>query len=114
MGFDQNCNGGFDAADDVRPFLEGPGDVFGGVVPGYYKGDVPGSGDVGGMGFRIGAVPIIVYGTDAPLRDVENHGTPPGSCFAATREMAAGAVNALNGVLIGVNVSFDGNSTVTG
>ena len=112
-GYDQNCNGAFDSQDDVRPFIEAGTDVFGGSVTGFYQEGVEGSGELGGMGYRLGAVPVIIYGTDAALRDVENHGTPPGACFAATREMAAGAIKDINGVLIGVNVSYGPDNTVT-
>ena len=73
FGYDQNCNGIYDPSDDVLPFQASPFDQFGGTAGERYDPSVPGTGDLGGNGFRQGAVPILVYTTDATVRN----GTPP-------------------------------------
>jgi len=68
-GYDQNCNGIYDAQDDVLPFRSSASDPFGGTAG---QRDVPGTvgtGTLGGNGFREGAVPILVYTTDATVRN---------------------------------------------
>jgi hypothetical protein len=69
FGYDMDCDGNYDPADDVRPFVSGPTDAFGGSVAGNYNASTPGSGDQGGNGFREGAVPILIYATDATVRN---------------------------------------------
>ena len=69
FGYDQNCNGQYDAADDILPFISSPNDPFGGIAGQRYNAGVPGTGDLGGNGFRQGAVPILVYATDATVRN---------------------------------------------
>lgn len=81
-GYDQNCNRGFDPQTDVRPFRTEPGDIFDGLVPGTEDEELPGTGKIGGVGFRRGAFKIIVYGTDAPLRDPDRGDPSPGGCPA--------------------------------
>jgi hypothetical protein len=86
-GYDQNCNGSYDLADDVLPFISNPSDPFGGTGGQRYNASVPGTGTydpnlddngdgvpdelgrLGGNGFREGAVPILVYTTDATVRN---------------------------------------------
>ena len=72
-GFDQNGNGSYDSSTDVRPFISSAADTFGGSVYGTYSASEQGTGVLGGNGFRDGAVPIIIYATDATLRN----GFPP-------------------------------------
>lgn len=71
-GFDQNCDNTYDALTDVPPFLPHAGDAFGGGVAGIAEAGLPGSGTLGGAGFRDGSVPILVYTTDNYLRDSDN------------------------------------------
>jgi hypothetical protein len=68
VGYDQNCNGVYDAGTDVKPFTSSPLDAFGGSTSGFSATD-PGVGTLGGNGFREGAVPIFVYTTDATVRN---------------------------------------------
>ena len=68
VGYDQNCNGVYDPQDDVLPFLASPTDPFGGTA-GQRSVPTSGSGTLGGNGFRQGAVPILVYTTDATVRN---------------------------------------------
>ena len=84
-GYDQNCDGSYDPADDVLPFIADPdGDGVSNTFPGdnsqRYDSSIPGTGQydpnipgdayrLGGNGFRQGAVPILVYTTDATVRN---------------------------------------------
>jgi hypothetical protein len=79
-GYDQNCDGRYNAADDVRPFISGSGDAYGGIVAGSHDAAVPGSGSAGGMGFREGALPILILATDGEMRDPEAGWASPGGC----------------------------------
>jgi hypothetical protein len=87
FGYDQNCNGSYDSGTDVRPFNTLPVDAFGGGTPGEYVASTPGTGTRGGNGFRDGAVPILVYATDADVRNAfppygegPKGNTPPSGC----------------------------------
>ncbi len=111
-GFDQNCDNVYYNGTDVRPFIpvaSGPGmDAFGGSTGGVYNASVPGTGNIGGSGFRPGSVPIIVYATDNELRDADNPGyfaLPPACSDPAGASDAAAAVNAIGGKLIGVGTN---------
>ena len=77
FGYNQGCHTSFEtnfsSADDVPPFIAQPGDAFNGAVSGEYDPSVPGTGNLGGNGYREGAVPILVYTTDADVRN----GFPP-------------------------------------
>ncbi len=107
-GYDQNCNGAFDPATDVTPFDSQPGDVFDGLVPGPADDDLPGSGKIGGVGFRRGAFKIIVYGTDAPLRDPGAGYESPGGCPSdATSEMVIAEARRIGVKLVGVSLHGD-------
>ncbi len=110
VGYDQNCNGSYDAEDDVRPFIAGPNDAFGGAVAGTYDPTVPGTGDQGGNGYREGAVPILVYATDADVRNSlppynegpKGSGTPIGCLPDASVPLLNGTISELNGKAIGI------------
>lgn len=111
-GYDQGGRcGSFDAAYDVQPFHASAGDPFGGAAGGAYDPTVPGTGIGGGMGFRRGALPVVVYATDAELRDPDGgYGVPP-ACGAFTAASSAAVVAALQpsgGRLVGVNVATSG------
>jgi len=109
-GYDQNCNGQFDEGTDVRPFQANPLDAFGGTVAGTYEAGVAGTGSLGGNGFRQGAVPILVYATDATVRNsLAPYGegpkgaTPPIGCAVdAVPPMLDAALDAINARAIGV------------
>jgi len=110
IGYDQNCNGVFDAGTDVLPFVSGPTDAFGGSAPGTASAGVQGSGMLGGNGFREGAVPILVYATDATVRNAlppygegPKGGSPPLGCNTdAVPPMLEAALNAIDARAIGV------------
>jgi hypothetical protein len=91
-GYDQNCNGSYDAGTDVKPYNATAFDAFGGSQPGFATTD-PGAGTLGGNGFREGAVPIFVYTTDATVRNGgPNFGEGPngGTLCAANDATPAG------------------------
>ncbi len=108
-GYDQECNHSMDSSEDVPPFISGPGDAFGGTVAGIYDSTVPGTGDVGGMGFRKDVLPIIIYATDADLRDPDSGYDVPGdgSCnpSPAGSHSASAAINAIGAKTIGIMVN---------
>ena len=69
-GYDQNCNGVYEASTDVLPFIADPGDAFSGTAGQSYQSDSSGGGTIGGFGFREHALPVIVYAptTDSAMR----------------------------------------------
>jgi len=106
QGFDQDCLGTYHWQTDVPPFVHGPTDAFSGSTPGVYLSAYPGSR--GGAGFRDGAVPILVYATDAEMRDPDIGYPSPAACSSpAGSSDVIGAVNGLGGKLIGVAVDGD-------
>ena len=101
-GYDQDCDGAFDTGTDVRPFVANVTDAFGGTVQGTYDSGTPGGGDLGGNGFREGAVPIFVYATDATIRNPAG-GEGPGGCpFDAATPHLIDALGSINGRTIGI------------
>jgi hypothetical protein len=71
-GYDQTCDEIFDAPKDVLPFFASETDPFRGAGGQAYDPTVPGTGTVGGMGFRENAhVRVVVYATDLDIRNPE-------------------------------------------
>lgn len=102
-GYDQGCDGEFDAETDVRPFLPAPTDAFSGAVSGASPG--ASLGQRGGMGFREDALPIVLLATDAPFREPPDS---PGSCGQdAGMQDVQDAQAALGALIVGVGVSMD-------
>jgi len=107
QGYDQNCDDVYQWDQDVPPFVAGSSDAFGGATPGVYLSAYPGSR--GGAGYRDGAVPVIVYATDAEMRDPDIGYSSPASCSNPAGNSDVGAaIAAVGGKLIGVAV--DGNT----
>lgn len=105
-GYDQNCNKKFDSGTDVKPFLSASTDPFGGSGGQWYDSSVPDTGTGGGFGFRSYALPVIVYATDAPLRDPDNGYAGPGGCAVdAGFSEVVSAAGDLGAYLIGISVS---------
>ena len=102
-GFDLDGDGIFDAPVDARPFIASPADRFSGTVAGTYNAGLAGSGDLGGVGFRPGALHLVVLGSDDVFRDPDtgwllgNVGTPP-----AGRSAAIAALNAIDAHVISI------------
>jgi len=110
LGYDQDCDNSMDTLTDVPPFVavaSGPGqDAFSGNASGTYNPGLPGS--IGGVGFRSGSVPIVVYATDATMRDADGgYGLPPACSDPAGGSDVAAAYNAIGGKLIGVGTTGD-------
>ncbi len=103
-GYDQNCNGRYDSQDDVKPFVASASDPFGGTGGQFHTGAYPGGGLLGGMGFRDYALPILVYATDAPMRDPTHDASPHGCPKDATPTDVINAANNLGAYLIGISV----------
>jgi hypothetical protein len=111
QGYDQDCDGTYDSSTDVRPFLSGGADAFSGGGGQSYNSSTSGGGEVGGMGFRDYALPVIVYATDNYLRDPDTgYGTPPSCSNPAGGSDVITAVNNANAYLIGIAA---GSSTAT-
>ncbi len=104
VGFDQDCDGWYDSATDVPPFLSASDDIFQGNAPAAYDPSDPSTGLIGGTGVRRYALPVFVYTTDAPLRDPDAGYPAAGACDNAARlQWVIDAMEAMGGKLIGVN-----------
>lgn len=106
-GYDQDCDGTMDSRTDVKPFIASSSDPFAGRGGEFY--DASGDGAIGGFGFRDYALPIIVYATDAQMRDPDAsnnsyNGTPGGCPLDAGRSDVVSAANAMGATLIGISV----------
>jgi hypothetical protein len=65
--------------------------------------DTPDGGIIGGMGFREGSLPVIIYATDNYLRDPDaGYGSPDGCWFDAGGTDVASAAEETGAVLIGI------------
>lgn len=105
-GYDQNCNGSYDSSTDVAPFIANASDAFAGRQSGVWSSSSPGGGTTGGMGFRDYALPVIVYATDANLRDSQGGYETPGGCLLdAGKSHVVGAASGLGAYLIGIAVN---------
>ena len=105
-GYDMTCNGTYDASTDVLPFLSGGSDPFGGSAGQGYNPSSKGGGTKGGMGFRDYALPVVVYATDADLRDPDaGYGVPGGCPGDAGSSDVAAAYADLGGYVIGIAVN---------
>jgi hypothetical protein len=109
-GYDQNCNGGYNNQDDVRPFVANPMDAFNGIVAGAWDPTTPGGGDVGGMGFRENIFPIFVLATDNELRDPDSgYGSPGGCKLDVSFYDVYTSMFVIGAKFIGINTSSWGN-----
>jgi hypothetical protein len=103
-GFDQDGDGLFNFSTDVRPFASDPSDTFGGTASSAGDPSTPGGGILGGFGFRDGSLPVIVYATDATMRDPDaGHDTPPEANFTAGASDVVIAASARGARLIGIS-----------
>ncbi len=110
LGYDQDCDGSYDGSTDVMPFQNMAFDAFGGGMGGWSNPSTPGTGTEGGNGFRVGAVPILVYATDADVRNAFSpygegpRGNTPGpTCIPdAVTPMLTMALEDINAKTIGV------------
>ena len=106
-GYDQDCNATYDDTTDVLPFLASEDDPFLGIAGSAWTEELGGTGYVGGVGFRAGSRPIIVYETDNYLRDPEtgDYGSPGGCPGDASGSDVISAARATDATLIGISTS---------
>ncbi len=106
VGFDQDNDGDFDEATDIKPFYASSTDAFGGGAPSAYDPTIVGTGHGVGVGWRNGASKIVMLGSDNVIRDGDmGHAVPDGCQFEpATFSIAAEAMNEVHAHFIGVNV----------
>jgi hypothetical protein len=98
-GHDLDCDGVYDSATDVVPFAPSAADPFGGTAPAAWSGATVGT--LGGMGFRDGAVPVLVYITDNWMRDADSMAEVPGGCPSdAGMTAVIAAANAMDAWLV--------------
>ncbi len=110
FGYDQDCDGNYDPDTDVRPYQTGAVDAFGGGTTGWGNPGAGGAGTNGGNGFRDGAVPILVYSTDATVRNSfppfgegpKGNAPPAGCAMDAASPMLEAAMNDINAKAIGI------------
>lgn len=106
QGFDQDCDNVYDSSTDVRPFIASASDAFSGAGGSAYSSSSAGGGSIGGFGFRDYALPILVYATDAPLRDPDTgYGVPPACSNAAGSSDVVAAALDTGAYLIGITVN---------
>ena len=114
VGYDMTCNGNYSPSTDVVPFIASGGDLFGGAGGQWYNSSTSGGATGGGAGFRPYALPIVVYATDAQMRDPSSSirgvtAVPSGACHNATAADVVSAASSLGAYLIGISVG--GSST---
>jgi len=112
VGYDQDNDNILDVTSsasqnnhDVPPFIASANDAFGGAAPGVYSSGVPGTGTLGGVGFRDGSIPIVVYTTDNLMRDADQSATfalPPASANPAGQSDVVAAAADTGAKLIGI------------
>jgi hypothetical protein len=102
-GFDQNCDGEYDATTDILPFLSSEADLFGGDGGEAWDDATTGGGSTGGLGFRDEILPVLIYATDAYMRDPEGgYGTPAACSNPAGFSDVVAATADIGARLIGV------------
>ena len=104
-GYDQDCDAGWDAKTDIRPFATSSSDPFGGTVAGADDSATPGTGSIGGVGFRKDSKRVIVLIAENTLRDAtEGHEVPTGTCPGiGTRDDAEHRMLDIGTKFLGVN-----------
>ncbi len=116
-GYDMGCDEEYDEDYDVLPFIASPSDPFGGAGGESRDASDASTGELGGVGFRENALPVVVYITDAYLRDPDAggwYGGAPGGCpkDAGSSDVVS-AVEELGATLVGVSVGYYGYSYAT-
>ncbi len=103
-GYDQGCDGSYDAVYDVLPLLAAATDPFAGLGGEAWDSTVVGGGARGGLGFRSGTTPVVVYITDNYMRDPDaGYGTPGGCPVDAGASDVAAAASDLGAFLVGLS-----------
>ncbi len=105
FGYDTDCDSVYDPEKDVRPFYATVTDPFGALGGQNYDPTVPGTGTLGGIGFREKALPIIIYATDDAIKDADQrelYEFPNGCPLEAGMTDVIRAADALGAYLIGI------------
>ncbi len=104
-GYDQDCNGNYDAAYDIKPFNQRGSDAFNGGVKGTANSGTPGTGTIPGAGWRDGSTRVVVAFAENAFRDRdEGHAFPVGSCAAVnTGSATIAALGSIGAEFLGVN-----------
>ena len=103
MGYDQNADGLYDTTTDVLPFIASDSDPFAGLAGESFDASVTDGGSLGGYGFREGTLPVVIYATDATMRDPSaGHSSPNGAPLDAGFDDVVDAVSVMGARLIGV------------
>jgi len=106
VGFDDACNGSFDAPEDVLPFLSDGDDAFGGTGGESYDSSVVGVGENAGVGWRNGSSRIVLLAADNTIRDAnDGHDMPTNTCYEpASYEATVEAALENDVKIVGINV----------
>ncbi len=105
-GYDLGCDGSYSASKDVLPFVSSKDDPFAGGGGQAYNPLDDTTGELGGMGFRASAIPILLLVTDADMRDPEAGYDVPGGCPGeAGMSDVIEELNDLGAFFIGLSVS---------
>ena len=111
-GYDQQNDGFFDAATDVAPFSAHQDDLFAGQVSGNANPTLDSGGTRGGVGFREGSLPVVLYFTDAALRDPEaGYAAPASANQTAGSSDVVQAAQAIDAQVIAVSPTTLGVAT---
>lgn len=105
IGYDTDCDTVYNSEKDVRPFHATVTDPFGALGGQHYDPGVPGTGQLGGIGFRDKALPIIIYATDDAIKDAdfrELYEFPNGCPGEAGMSNVAMAAASLGAYMIGI------------
>ena len=103
IGFDHNCDG-YNEADDVAPYLASEDDAFSGATAGQ-AGSFD-AGTEGGTGRRADTLPVVIFGTDAALRDGDYGDWVPLGCpNAAGQSSTLAAFDEVGARFVGVAVT---------
>ncbi len=110
VGYDQDCDGRFDAVGDVPPFVSSSDDLFAGTTAGTYDPTVAGSGELGGVGFRAEGQAVVVVVTDNYMRDPDStdrtlNSTPGGCADDAGASAVVAAATERNAWIVGILVN---------
>ncbi len=104
-GFDQDCDGSYDGATDVRPWTARADDAFQGREAGL-DAEFPAEGERRGVGWREGATHIVIYSVDNIIRDTTYGARVPESACGepASAGLVAEALAVTDTRLLGINV----------
>jgi len=105
QGYDQNCDGHYDSSTDILPYRSSSKDAFGGGGGESYDSHVEGAGTSGGVGWREGAMRVVLLATDNEIRDPDAGHDVLGGCSGSAGYSDVVQSFTENGVkFMGINV----------